>query len=255
MSISDSGIDCNPKFGPISVTIMKTHPLIQLALPLPWRVLFDLIMPDLKKTAAGKWWVGRKLQVRIHLGVYLLQQLLNLTDRKMEYGVKDNAAYQVFCGFGIIDKWHAPDHTKTEDFRSRLSPETQRKLANILAAHSVKLGFGDPSENDFDSTVHQANMAYPADSCLLKKLGGMCNKVANFLNKNIAEPLSVNIKKISSTAREYFFLAKNVAKEIKVEKLMSLLRVVQEEVNPVINVCQNLRACQKGKSKTVKKRM
>lgn len=112
-----------------------------------------------------------------------------------------------------------------------------------MVAHSVRLGFGDPSENDFDSTVQEANMAYPADSCLLKKLGGMCNKVASFLNKtipDIADPLIVNMKKISSTAREYFFLPKNSAKEIKDKKLMALLSVVQEEVNPVVQACQDL---------------
>lgn len=185
MSICKSGMDCNPKFGNIAITITKNHPLIQLALVLPWQILFDLVMPDLKKTAAGKWWLGRNLKIRIHLGVYLLQQLFNKTDRQIEYDVKDNAAYRVFCGFGIVNNWHAPDHTKVEKFRSRLSPETQKNLANILAAYSVKLGFSDPSDIDFDSTIQEANMAYPADSSLLKKLGMMANKVSLFLNKTI----------------------------------------------------------------------
>jgi len=247
MSICQSGIDCNPKFGPIIVTITKIHPLIQLALALPWQQLLDLVIPDLKKTSAGKWWVGRKLKIRMHLGVYLLQQLFNKTDRQIEYDVKDNAAYQLFCGWGIVNRWHAPDHTKIEKFRSRLNPETQKNLANILAAHSARLGFGDPSENDIDSTVQEANMAYPADSCLLKKLAGMCNKVASFLNKtmqDITVPLTVNMKKISSATREYFFLPKNSTKEAKNEKLMSLLQVVQEEVSPIINVCQDLNETQ-----------
>jgi hypothetical protein len=72
--------------------------------------------------------MGRKLSVRLHLAVFLLQKLYDLTDRQVEYGLLDNAAYRLFCGFGVVDKWHAPDHTKVEDFRSRLSPETQRAL-------------------------------------------------------------------------------------------------------------------------------
>lgn len=243
MSICESGINCNPQFGQICINVSNAHPLIQLALALPWQELAALIMPDLKKTAAGKWWMGRKLKIRIHLGVYLLQQLFNKTDRQIEYDVRENAAYKIFCGWGIVEKWHGPDHTKIEKFRSKLTPETQKKLANVLTSCSVKLGFANPSENDIDSTVQEANMAYPADSCLLKKLGGMCNKVGNFLNETlpgILGPLVVNMKKISSTAREYFFLAKNATKEIKNEQLMSLLKVVQEEVNPVIHVCQTL---------------
>lgn len=34
--------------------------------------------------------------------------------------IKDNAAFQLFCGRDIVNKWHAPDHTKIEDFRYEL---------------------------------------------------------------------------------------------------------------------------------------
>jgi Transposase domain (DUF772) len=54
--------------------------------------------------------------VQCHLAVYLLQQHFNKTDRQIEYGVKDNAAYQIFCGLGIVKNWHVPDHTKIENF-------------------------------------------------------------------------------------------------------------------------------------------
>jgi len=244
MSICQSGMDCNIQAGKILVEITASHPLIKLGQALPWQELVDLTLPDLKKTKAGSWWLGRKLKVRSHLGVYLLQQLFNKTDRQIEYDVKDNAAYQIFCGLGIVNKWHAPDHTKIEKFRSRLSEETQKKLANHMAVHAVRLGFGDPSDVDIDSTIQEANMIYPADSILLKKLGLMSNKVANFLNKKFDEyiktPLAVNIKKITSTARDYFFLPKKSTKEIKDEKLTLLHDVVCEEVNDVIKICEEL---------------
>lgn len=50
----------------------------------------------------------------------------------------------------------------------------------------------------------------------------------------------MNIKRITSTARDYFFLPKNSTKEIKDEKLTSLHDVVCEEVNPVIKICEEL---------------
>jgi len=213
MSICQSGVDSKTEATKVLVDITEKHPLVQLAQALPWRELVDLLLPDLKKTKAGAWWLGRKLKVRTHLGVYLLQQLFNKTDREIEYDVKDNAAYQIFCGREIVEKWHAPDHTKIEKFRSRLSKETQKALANHMAAYAVKLGFGDCSEVDIDSTIQEANMTYPADSCLLKKLGAMSNKVGKFFNKTlkecIADPIIINIKKIGSKAREYFFLPKN----------------------------------------------
>lgn len=122
------------------------HPLIRLSQSIPWKTLVDTILPDLKKTKKGCWWLGRKLKIRTHLGVYLLQQIFNKTDRQIEYDVKDNAAYQLFCGIDIVEKWHAPDHTKIEEFRSRLSEETQKSLANLMAKQAALLGFADPAK-------------------------------------------------------------------------------------------------------------
>jgi IS5 family transposase len=68
--------------------------------------------------------VRRPLKIRIHLGIYLLQNLFNLTDREAENTSRDNAAFRLFCGCSIIKNWHVPDHTKIENFRSRLKAET-----------------------------------------------------------------------------------------------------------------------------------
>lgn len=243
MSICQSGIESKVNAGSLSLKIQSTHPLIILVNMLSWQQLVEIALPDLKRTG-GKWWLGRKLKLRVHLAVFLLQQLFNKTDRQIEYDVKDNAAYQLFCGKNIVTKWHCPDHTKIEEFRSRLSPETQKKLANHIASHAVKLGFADPSEIDIDSTVQEANMAYPSDCSLLKKLGLMVNKVSDFLNKSRKEyaknPLSLNVKKITAKAREYFFLPKNATKETKDKQLMSLLNITCKEIKPVLQACETL---------------
>jgi hypothetical protein len=75
-----------------------------------------LCSEDLKKTTKkGCWWTGRKIQIRVHLAAYFLQKLYYYTDRQMEYGMKDNVAFPLFCGAGIVPKWHAPVHTKIEE--------------------------------------------------------------------------------------------------------------------------------------------
>jgi transposase, IS5 family len=99
MAIDLSGLDGVPKEGIIQVMIEESNSLVRLAKALPWQSLCDLVVEDLKKTAAkGMWQKGRKIVVRNQLAVYLLQRLYNLPDRKIEQGIKDNAAYQVFCG-------------------------------------------------------------------------------------------------------------------------------------------------------------
>jgi hypothetical protein len=173
------------------------------------------------------------------LGAYILQQLFNKTDRQTEYDLKDNAVYQLFCGRYIVKKWHYPDHTKIEEFRSRLSVATQQRLANAIAGLAVKLGFADPSHIDIDSTVQEANMAYPTDSNLLCKLGKMVKRVAGYLNEKLFEfkikPMEVNLKGIKSMARRYFFLKKTATREEKNNRLRLLLDYVFNEVRLVIS--------------------
>ena len=213
MSICCSGLDTPCDVHPVTIDVSPTHPLLRLALVIPWPILADIVLPDLKRTTAkGKWWLGRRLTRRIHLGALLLQWLYNLTDRQVEWAMKDNAAYQLFCGYGLVDSWHAPDHTKIEAFRSRLSPETQRQVANHVAVWATALGFADPSKMDIDSTIQEANIAYPSDAQLMVKMTLLANKVWTSMKENVsffADFIpSVDVKAVKAKARAYWFRAR-----------------------------------------------
>jgi hypothetical protein len=244
MSICESGIDSKAIPSSVSINVTGKHPLIKLAQSLPWREMCDVVLSDLKNTPTKKWWLGRKMKVRIHLGVYLLQQMFNKTDRQVEYDVHDNAAYQLFCGRYAVDEWHVPDHTKIEKFRSRLRPETQQTLANIMVTHAIQSGYGNFRDIDIDSTIQEANMTYPSDAAMLKKLGAMAHKTAKYLNakasKHMVSPLVVNMKRISARARKCFFLKKNASDEEKKEIQLALLEAAKEEIIPVANACEEL---------------
>jgi transposase, IS5 family len=210
MSICFSGLDTPCCVQPVTIDVSSAHPLIQLAQVIPWQALANMVLPDLKRTTAkGKWWLGRKLKLRIHLGAFLLQWLYHLTDRQGEWAIKDNAAYQLFCGRGVVKNWHPPDHTKLEEFRSRLSPETQRQVANQVAVWATALGFADPSKMDLDSTIQEANMAYPSDAQLMVKMTRLVNKVWTYMKENVtffADFIpTVDVKAVKAKAKAYWF--------------------------------------------------
>ena len=245
MSIDLSGMDAGltPKL--LSIRINESHPLLRLAGAIPWSSLMLIVAEDLKKTTAkGFWWMGPKLLVRVHLAAYMLQKIYNLTDRATEYGIKDNAAYQLFCGVGVMKNWHAPDHIKIEEFRSRLSAETQRNIANTLAQIAVQFGFGDPSETDFDSTVQEANIAYPSDASLMSKLCGMGRKFVDYIKQHTRSLLppdfAVDMKTVKEYTRSYFFLSKNVAIEERRAVFRDLLTIVKQQMRPVVDICKAL---------------
>jgi transposase, IS5 family len=128
MSIRFSGLDTPCCMQPVTIDVSPTHPLLQLARVIPWQALTDMVLPDLQRTTAkGKWWLGRKLRLRIHLDAFLLQWLYNLTDRQVDWAIKDNAAYQLFCGRGVVNNWRPPDHTKPAS-RIRASQHPWREM-------------------------------------------------------------------------------------------------------------------------------
>lgn len=240
MSICHVGMNQKVIGKPVNIAIKSDHPLIRLANALVWEEIADLVMADLQTTTAKqKWWIGRPLRLRIHLGIYILQQLFNKTDRQMEYDVKDNAVYQLFCGHGIVKKWHCPDHTKIEEFRSRLSPQTQHQLANHIAVVASQLGFANSTQLDIDSTVQEANMAYPSDVSLLTKVGMKTKKVWSYLTKKIPnfqlEPINICVKEIKEKARACFFNRSSDPEE-KNNKLHDLWMSVFSQVSPVLKI-------------------
>ena len=117
MSFDLSGADEVVTAGAVSIDIGNQHPLIMLANALPWMLLSALVLPDLKGTTArGFWWTGRKLRVRVHLAIFILQKLYDLTDRQTEY------AYISPRNSGLSRAKHA--------FRSpTISPENRSKLS------------------------------------------------------------------------------------------------------------------------------
>lgn len=238
MSINHSGMNSKVLGRDVMLTVSEDHPLLKLANTLSWEEMEALILPDLKATTAKKkWWIGRPLMLRVHLGIYTLQQLFNKTDRQLEYDIKDNGIYQLFCGRYIVDNWHCPDHTKIEEFRSRLSPATQQRLANHFVKVAVELGFANPEKLDLDSTVQEANMAYPSDVYLLSQLAIKAKKVWEYMQKRFSaftfEPLKIDLKAVKEKVRACYF-SKTKDKQQKNNLLSDLWVYVFGEVMDVV---------------------
>lgn len=225
--------------GKVVIEVSQEHRLLKLGRHLAWEKMLELILPDLQRTEKKHWWMGRPLRVRIHLGVYILQQMFNLTDRAAEQHVRDNAVFRLFCGYGQMRKWHAPDHTKIEAFRSRLSSETQRNLANMLSQQAVKLGYANPAALDVDSTVQSANIAYPTIANLLVKTAILAATVGKALNQFChggASIYRVGLSQLKQLTLYYFNLKRKGASEGVLQVVLQRLwRETYTDVLPVLN--------------------
>lgn len=245
MGFCSSGIDKRITTTRVIIEVNEEHPLIKLANKIDWEGLAAVVLPDLKKTTVKwKYWMGRKLNLRIHLAVFLLQQLLNTTDRGIENSIYLTPLYQLFCGKTIVKNWHCPDHTKIEEFRSRLSPQTHCFLANEIAKLAAKLKFAKPEHIDIDSTVQEPDMQYPAVCNLLKTIATQSDRIQKLLvkkgNKNVPE---VDIKTIRKKERQYFFIKRKKSVKNAQEKLFALKKlweIISQNTMPILHRAQYL---------------
>ena len=144
MSLCIAGLNAKVSGGHITLAVSNTDPLVKLANLLDWEALYAIVLPDLQATEKRLWFRGRKLQVRKHLGIFLLGVLFNLEERRLLTLLKANASWQIFCGSQVVAGWFIPNHSNIVRFRQRLKPETQRQLANYLAQFAAKLGLAKP---------------------------------------------------------------------------------------------------------------
>jgi transposase, IS5 family len=223
----------------VSTAVSSREPLIVLANALNWERIAELAMNDLKRTAKGFWQVGRCLLLRLHLTVMILQSLLKETDRGIQRRIRETPVLQVFCGCGVLTKWRCSDPTKIEAFRNRLSPETHNAIGHYVLQVARQQGFADASWMDVDSTVQEANIAYPSDATLMKKLAEKSHWVLSFLQEKaktyLPKGLSIDIEQIRKTAQRYFFLSKNAPIEERRALFKDYHRLVKRELRGVID--------------------
>ena len=245
MSLCTIGLESKLKRTQVAITVSTSHLFIRLANALDWKSLYDIVAADLKSTTKkGFWNLGRRLYIRVHLAVYILQCLLKTTDREIEARINDTPVLQVFCGQSVITRWKCPDHTKVEEFRNRLSPETQQKVGIFVIKVAQSLGMADPTWMDVDSTVQEANITYPNDATLMKKLSEKVHKVIEFFTrkKNAYLPDGVipEIEKIRKKSKEYFFLKKNAKIEARRSLFASYHKLVTNQLSPALEFLNTL---------------
>lgn len=241
MSLCQEGLGAKVTSVAVQVFVDASNVLLRLANALDWHHMAELAQPDLQRTVKGYWWRGRKLQVRTHLGVLVLQSLLKETDRGIESRLRHTPLYQVFCGSGVMGNWQCPDHTKIETFRNRLTPATHKRMGDYVLQVAVALGVADPTWMDLDSTVQEANIAYPSDAQLMRKLAQKCGTVLAYVKqakkRYVPHALHIDQAAINRKAKEYFFLAKNTAIEKRRTVFQAYHRLVKQQLKPIIAFC------------------
>jgi len=220
------------------IIIPNTHPMIILAKNISWGNMAELVICDLYKTKKRS---GRKLNIRLHLGAFILQSMNKWTDRTLEDMVKYHGPTMIFCG--LQKSTQGLDHSQYTRFRNRISEETAKSLSTLVIQKAAEYGFTNSDFMDLDSTVQEANICYPSDISMMRKLVQKSEKVLDYLIKQGSTKASsikqqINFKKIGKDFKGYFFAKRS---EDGREEKRKLLSKIEKATNNALKLVSSLK--------------
>ncbi len=235
--------------GRLEYMVNPTHFLYRLALKIPW----DELEKMFEKLYAQN---GRSsIPVRTILGILILKQMFNLSDRKVIATWKRDVYFQFFCGETTFQTKVPCSPTTLVHFRKKIDTETLRKIFVII----TKLHDGYKEDEVIsDTTVQEKNITFPTDVKLYCKIISFCLNIAEKYNiklrqtyvrvlKGLKQYLKfVNhpknrkkaqkaINKIKTIAgRLYREIERKLSSELKIEfaeKFLIMERILTQEKN------------------------
>jgi hypothetical protein len=209
------------------------HRLVVLCKSLPWAELMEKAIPILYDEHGISWDTGgRKLNLRAHLGAYILQTVHGWTDRWTEEMVRFYFPARIFCGY--LDSTGSLDHTKIEDFRNRFGEKGARLITEDVVRIAKEFGFTKGDDVDMDTTVQEAGITHPTEmklmNHLMKRLKTISGKLKEVSGRGIVgiKGLSEEFKKVMT---HYRFFAKDiVTKTEMIQKARALSEIGIEKL-------------------------
>jgi transposase, IS5 family len=219
------------------VTLPHGHRLITLYESIPWEELMKKAKPVLYEEQGISSTVGRPLNLRGHLGAYILQTVHNWTDRWTEEMLRYYVPARIFSGF--LDSTGSLDHTSIEEFRNRFGEKGARLITQDMLNVAKEFGFTSPEDVDMDTTVQEAGITHPTEMKLIDYLMKKANRIHGKLKK-VGRKGIRGIQKMSKTFAEVFtdyrFFAKTTeAKTKAIKKSVGLGKKVLSEMAKIKN--------------------
>lgn len=195
-----------------TVQLEPEHRLISLCRSIPWEALMEKAIPILYDDQGISAETGRPLDLRAHLGAYILQTTYGWTDRWTEEMLRFYIPARIFCGY--LESTGSLDHTSIEAFRNRFGEKGARLITEDMLKVARKFGLTEPDDVDMDTTVQEAGITHPTEmklmSHFMKRLMTLHGKLKDVCGRGItgAKSLSNQFKRLFA---EYRFFAKDKA--------------------------------------------
>jgi len=200
----------------IIVSIEPTHRLAVLCRSIPWEELMEKAIAILyDEQGIDQDTAGRKLDLRAHLGAYILQTVHGWTEEMLRMYVPA----RIFCGY--LESMGSIDHTSIEEFRNRFGTKGAQLITEEVMRIAKEFGFTRGDDVDMDSTIQEAGITHPTEmklmGHLMRRLKRLHEEIKKMGQKGI-QGIGTILKSFSKISTEYRFFAKTKEKKVALTK-------------------------------------
>ena len=128
-----------------------------------------MVLPDLQRTTAkGKWWLGRKLMLRIHLGAFLPSGFIILPTDRWTGPSRTMLPTNSSAGAVLSIPGARPTIPRLKSFAHAYRDAATSRQSGRRVGHGARLC--GPLEDGCGFNHPKANIAYPSDAQLMVKM-------------------------------------------------------------------------------------
>ena len=212
-----------------TVSIEPDHKLAVLSKSIPWQELMEKAVVILYDEQGISPNTGRPLNLRAHLGAYILQTVHGWTDRWTEEMLRFYIPARIFCGY--LESEGSLDHTSIEEFRNRFGTKGAELITQDMMGVAKEFGFTVADDVDMDTTVQEAGITHPTEMKLMSQLFRKMQAINEQIKKTGRRGLS-GIGKLAREfkriADEYRLFGKEKTKEKK-DEMTKAAKVLAEQ--------------------------
>jgi len=233
MSIDMDGINQKNLFSQIvtqSISVTESSKYRILSDSLPWADLANTANDHRGKKINIE--NGRPLNLRLHLGAYIVQSMNNQTDRMTEELIQYHAGVRVLCG--LEESSQTLDHTSIEKFRNSLGKDGAEALNQMIVHSAMSFGFTGSHLCSSDTTAQQSPISHPTEVSHLKKIG---DKLLG-IGKKMKKGLTPSLKSLNKKVEEIFTEIRLFTRGTKEKTLERKKNLSKELKNTVSKMCQ-----------------
>ena len=218
------------------VTLEANHRLITLCQSLGWDALMEQAIPILYDEQGISKETGRLLDLRAHLGAYILQTTYGWTDRWTEEMLRFYIPARIFCGYN--ESQGGLDHTSIEEFRNRFGEKGAQLITRDILKTARQFGLTEPDDLDMDTTVQDSGITHPTEmklmNYLLKRLSAISGTLKKVSGRGITGMKKL-LDEFKKNMTRYRFFAKDLKTKTElIKKAKALSETALEKLSRLV---------------------